>query len=173
MLLPALTTHGQPSPYAGQQSREIKSLSADETAGYLAGRGMGLARPAELNGYPGPRHVLDAATELALSPAQVADLGRAFDAMKARAIPLGKELVAKEAELDRLFSHRQATDAKVRELTRAVGALQGELRAAHLVAHLATVKILTPAQIGRYNRLRGYEVPAAASDDTSDHPVTP
>ena len=42
------------SPYAGQESREIKSLSPAEVDGYLAGAGMGFAKAAELNGYPGP-----------------------------------------------------------------------------------------------------------------------
>ena len=34
------------SPYAGQESREIKSLTGDEIAGYLSGKGMGLAKAA-------------------------------------------------------------------------------------------------------------------------------
>src|ERR1043166_1905183 len=44
------------SPYAGQQSREIKSLSDQEIDGLKNARGLGLAKAAELNGYPGPRH---------------------------------------------------------------------------------------------------------------------
>ena len=40
---------------------DIKSLSQDDQSALLAGRGMGLARPAELNGYPGPAHVLELA----------------------------------------------------------------------------------------------------------------
>ena len=47
-----------PSPYAGEERREIKSLSPQEIGDYLAGKGMGLAKAAELNGYPGPAHVL-------------------------------------------------------------------------------------------------------------------
>src|SRR5688500_491116 len=45
------------APYAGQQSRDIKSLSEQEIAALLAGQGAGLAKAAELNGYPGPAHV--------------------------------------------------------------------------------------------------------------------
>jgi Spy/CpxP family protein refolding chaperone len=150
------------SPYAGEQTREIKALSAEEIAGYNAGRGMGLARPAELNGYPGPRHVLDAAGELQLTPAQVSAINGIFDAMKSAAIPLGEKLVLKETELDRLFTSRQATEAAVRQLTGRIGRLQGELRAVHLSAHLATVKILNGAQIEAYNHLRGYDVTAPA-----------
>jgi hypothetical protein len=47
------------SPYAGMQTRSIKALSEQQIADLKAGRGMGLALPAELNGYPGPAHVLD------------------------------------------------------------------------------------------------------------------
>src|SRR4051812_3345086 len=62
----------EPSPYAGQEQREIKSLSADEVKDYLAGKGMGMAKAAELNEYPGPLHVLQLASELNLSPEQKA-----------------------------------------------------------------------------------------------------
>jgi hypothetical protein len=46
-------------PYAGMQARPIKALSAEQIADLKAGRGMSLALAAELNGYPGPRHVLE------------------------------------------------------------------------------------------------------------------
>src|SRR4051812_36322842 len=118
LLLPFSTSlllplHAGPSPYAGEQTRAIKSLSADEVSGYLAGHGMGLARPAELNGYPGPRHVLDSATELQLAPAQVTALDEVFTRMRSAAVPLGGQLVAKETELDGLFAGKFATDATV------------------------------------------------------------
>ena len=58
------------TPYVGQQQREIKALSAADIKMYLEGHGMGLAKAAELNHYPGPRHVLDSATELKLSHEQ-------------------------------------------------------------------------------------------------------
>ncbi len=45
------------SPYAGMQARPIKALSAEQIADLKAGRGLSLALAAELNGYPGPRHV--------------------------------------------------------------------------------------------------------------------
>ena len=51
----------KPSPYAGQQARQVKALSKAEIEGLLAGRGLGYAKAAELNHYPGPRHVLDLA----------------------------------------------------------------------------------------------------------------
>jgi len=163
-----------PSPYAGQQAREIKALSADDISGYLSGHGMGLARPAELNGYPGPRHVLDAADELQLTSAQTVALNQVFAAMHAAALPLGQSIIAKETELDRLFTGRQATDADVLARTREIGLLQGELRAVHLNAHLATVKILTAEQVAAYNHLRGYDSPAVpAADQAGQKPGSP
>ena len=52
------------SPYAGEEAREIKALSTAETKSYLSGEGMGLAKAAELNGYPGPSHVLALGADL-------------------------------------------------------------------------------------------------------------
>ena len=143
------------SPYAGQQTREIKALSASDIDQLRAGHGMGLARPAELNSYPGPRHVLDTA-ELGLTPAQTVALTRLFDIMKAQAVPLGEQIIARETALDELFTSKQATAETVRTLTLEIGRLQGELRAVHLNAHVATVAILTPGQVARYNEVRGY-----------------
>jgi hypothetical protein len=58
------------TPYAGFQQRTVKALSEQEIADLRAGRGMGLALAAELNGYPGPAHVLEKADALGLSSAQ-------------------------------------------------------------------------------------------------------
>src|SRR5581483_11779332 len=44
------------APYAGLQHRAVKALSDQQLADLRAGRGMGLALAAELNGYPGPIH---------------------------------------------------------------------------------------------------------------------
>lgn len=144
------------TPYAGQESRPIKSLSDTEVQAYLDGRGMGLALPAELNGYPGPSHVLELAAELHLSEAQRMETQKAFTQMHAEAIRLGKLIVEKEAELNRLFAQGKAQadnlPLKVGEIAR----LQGELRVAHLRAHLEMKRVLTEDQIRRYNELRGY-----------------
>lgn len=160
-----------PSPYAGEQTRAIKALSESDIGQLRAGHGMGLARPAELNSYPGPRHVLDAAAELQLTPDQVAALTRVFDSMKAAAVPLGEKIIARETALDDLFTGQHATADGVRALTLKIGELQGELRAVHLNAHVATVAILTPAQVAHYNELRGYTAGTTpVVHDPSDHP---
>ena len=56
------------SPYVGLEAREIKALSEEQRQELLDGHGMGLALAAELNHYPGPKHVL----ELAPSPSALA-----------------------------------------------------------------------------------------------------
>ena len=64
----------QHSPYADQESSGIAALSLSELGGLQDGAGMGLARAAELNHYPGPKHVLQLAAELNLSEKQSAEV---------------------------------------------------------------------------------------------------
>lgn len=144
------------SPYAGQESRPVKALSAEETAAYLEGQGHGFAKAAELNHYPGPKHVLELAGPLGLTGEQRARVQVAFDAMHAEAVRLGREVVAAERSLDAVFSAGGATPATVSEGVARIARLQGELRAAHLLAHLETRAALTSEQVARYDRLRGY-----------------
>jgi hypothetical protein len=145
-----------PSAYAGQESRDVKSLSAADVADLQAGKGMGLAKAAELNGYPGPAHVLELASELKLSEPQRAATQRLFAAMQARAIELGRELLTAERKLDSSFANRSITNESLASTLRQIGELQAELRGAHLEAHLAQIQILTPDQVATYTRLRGY-----------------
>src|SRR5258708_7085156 len=69
----ASLAHSQ-QPYAGLEGRSIKALSEQQIADLQAGRGMGLALAAELNGYPGPMHVLEFADSLGLSDQQRAKM---------------------------------------------------------------------------------------------------
>jgi Spy/CpxP family protein refolding chaperone len=143
-------------PYAGLEARDIKALSPEQLADLSAGRGMGLALAAELNGYPGPRHVLDLARELALTPEQQRRTAALFDAMQQEAGALGARLIEAERALDRLFADKRATSDAVSAAARAAGTLEGELRAAHLRYHLAMMDVLTVEQVATYNHLRGY-----------------
>jgi Spy/CpxP family protein refolding chaperone len=143
-------------PYAGMQARPVKALSDQQIADLKAGRGMGLALAAELNGYPGPMHVLELASPLGLSDDQRAKVAGLFDAMKREAVPLGERLIAAETALDRQFAGRTITASSLGEATRDIASLQGELRLAHLKYHLATLELLTPEQATRYSTLRGY-----------------
>lgn len=151
---------GASSPYAGQESREIKALSAEERDSLVSGKGMGFAKAAELNGYPGPAHVLALAGELRLNEAQRRDTQALFTAMESRAITLGKELVEEERRLDRLFADRAATRESVAASLERIGALQAKVRGAHLDAHLEQVRILSAEQVARYVQLRGYSAHA-------------
>ncbi len=144
------------TPYAGMQSRPIKALSDQQVADLKAGRGMGLALPAELNGYPGPRPLLELTAQLGLSDDQQKHVQALFDAMKAETISIGERLISQEAALDALFATHTATPETIAAATADIGDTQGRLRAAHLKYHLSTVEILQPAQIQRYAELRGY-----------------
>jgi Spy/CpxP family protein refolding chaperone len=144
------------TPYAGMQTRPIKALSEQQVADLGAGRGMGLALAAELNGYPGPSHVLELADKLDLSPDQRASVQRLFDSMKAEAVPIGTKLVEQEADLDKQFAVRTVTPESLKASTAAIATTQGALRETHLKYHLSTVAILTPSQMQRYAELRGY-----------------
>jgi hypothetical protein len=62
-------------PYSGMQSRSNKSLSDLQVADLQSGRGMGLALAAELNGYPGPSHVLELAENHGLRCSESAGAG--------------------------------------------------------------------------------------------------
>jgi Spy/CpxP family protein refolding chaperone len=158
--LPAFAqTHSHPgtSPYAGQQSREIKALDAREIQSLRQGAGMGLAKAAELNGVPGPMHTLELASPLGLSPEQRASTRTLMDEHKARARAMGEAIVAAEAQLDRLFKTGAATELEVRSLTAQIAKLHGELRADHLVTHLQQAALLSEQQRAKYSKLRGYE----------------
>jgi hypothetical protein len=144
-------------PYAGLEGRSIKALSEQQIADLRAGRGMGLALAAELNGYPGPMHVLEMADALDLSGEQRAKMQALFTAMKAEAIPLGDRLITQEAELDKAFAGKTITTATLAVSIEAIGATNAALRQAHLKYHLLAVEALTQAQIQRYADLRGYK----------------
>jgi hypothetical protein len=145
-----------PSPYAGQQARDIKALSPAQAANLLEGKGMEQAKAAELNGYPGPMHVLELAGPLALSATQLRDSEALLAAHKAEARSLGARLVDAERRLDAAFAGRQIDTAQLELLTRQIGLLQAELRASHLRTHLRQTRLLTAPQVVLYAELRGY-----------------
>lgn len=153
---PALAQHQHAAPYAGLESRPIKALSSEAVGDLKAGRGMGLALSAELNGYPGPKHVLELAEPLHLTPVQAERTEALFRAMQAEAQAKGAEVLAREAALDRLFAERKATPEALAELLPALGRAQGELRLVHLNYHLAMLEVLSADQVAAYARLRGY-----------------
>jgi Spy/CpxP family protein refolding chaperone len=154
-------------PYAGLKGRGIKALAESEVADLLAGRGAGMALPAELNRYPGPRHVLELATELELSPEQNTETRRLFARIEAEAVPLGEAVVAQEAELERLFASGAADEGSLRSAVAETARLRGELRYTHLKYHLAMRRLLNPTQVAAYDAARGYA--ASGQHGTGGH----
>lgn len=146
----------QPSPYAGQQSREIKALSPAHTQDLLAGKGMELAKAAELNGYPGPMHVLELADSLRLTREQRAATSQLLTQHKTEARAIGSHLVSAERELDSVFKTQEAKAEDIKRLTQQIGTLQAALRNAHLQTHLLQTRLLSPQQMAQYVALRGY-----------------
>ena len=128
-----------------------------------------MAKAAELNGYPGPAHVLQLAGQLGLSEAQRQDVQVIFDRMSASAKPLGGELLAQEQALDQLFAKRDITPDRLAAATAAIAELQGRLRAVHLSAHVETRALLNADQIARYEQLRGYGNPQAPGEHHHRH----
>lgn len=155
----------QQKGYAGEERREIKSLSGEEIEQLLQGHGMGLAKAAELNHYPGPRHVLELGAQLELTPAQREATEVTFARMREEAVRLGRQIVERERALDALFAKGEIDAEMLRASTAEIARLQGNLRAAHLAAHLEMRRLLSPQQIKKYDELRGYssgkQTPAA------------
>jgi hypothetical protein len=143
-------------PYTGLEQRAVKALSDQQIADLRAGRGMGFALAAELNGYPGPAHVLELADLLGLTDAQRNSTKALFEDMKAETIAIGERIIAEETALDRLFADRSITPAALAAAAARIGAAQGELRGAQLRYHLAMRAVLASDQIARYDEHRGY-----------------
>lgn len=157
---PELTARGSgehQSDYVGEESREIKTLSPEDVAELRNGEGWGLARAAELNGVPGPAHLLPMAEEIELTDRQVTEIEQIYSRMKSRAIRLGEELIELERRLNRQFAEGTVTEESLRATLDQIADVTAELRYVHLETHLSTPALLSEDQITRYGRLRGYD----------------
>ena len=130
--------------------------STDKTADYLAGAGMGYARPAELNHFPGPMHVLELGEQLGLSDKQRAATKTLMDEHKRAARALGAELVESERALEALFKKGSVDEATLARAVREVAAIEGEYRLSHLETHRRMRALLSDEQVKKYDALRGY-----------------
>jgi uncharacterized protein (DUF305 family) len=144
-----------PSPYVDKLESSVRGLSQGEIDGLIAGEGMGYAKSAELNGYPGPRHVLDM-KELQLSSEQTASITTIFDDMNRDAVVLGQEIVDAETVLSQSFADKTITEAALQVQLKKLTTLYGQLRQVHLQAHLAVTPLLSEEQLAQYQVLRGY-----------------
>jgi Spy/CpxP family protein refolding chaperone len=152
----AVSSHAQHAGYAGQERRDIKALSAEEVTQYLSGAGMGYAKAAELNGFPGPMHALELSDRLQLSDGQRAAIQRLMDEHKADARAIGVKLVEAEGAVEQLFRNGDVDPVVLAQGVRNAAALQGEYRLAHLETHRRMRALLTEEQVKRYDALRGY-----------------
>lgn len=164
-------SHQNSSPYAGEQKREIKSLSPDDIAELRRGGGWGLAKAAELNGMPGPAHVLELADQLELTANQREKITALFNTMQKDAQRIGAAFIAAEQRLEKYFQDRRSSKADLEKLITDSANKRAELRFAHLRAHLETPAILSPAQVATYNKLRGYSGNTCASAPAGHDPA--
>jgi Spy/CpxP family protein refolding chaperone len=127
-----------------------------------------MAKPAELNGYPGPRHVLDAveAGEFELTGEQQEQIEALYEEMRSEAIELGDRIIDVEKAIDDAFLDGTITEESLQEKVLQSAGLYGQLRIVHLKYHLLMMDILTPQQVAQYNELRGY----ASSDPCENIP---
>lgn len=155
-VLPVAAWTSEPSPYAGQQLRSVKSLSQNEIASLRRGDGMGFAKLAELNHFPGPKHVLEISDELGLSQTQLNETNTLFEEMHRNAVLLGERLVKAEAALDQQFAQGSITAESLQASLQDIGSLRLQLRYVHLEAHLRQKQVLSEEQILKYDAIRGY-----------------
>ncbi|MCG9894245.1 MAG: Spy/CpxP family protein refolding chaperone [Fimbriimonadaceae bacterium] len=147
---------GEQSTPISAKNEPIKALTETDMTGLLEGRGMGMAKVAELNSYPGPMHVLDLKQELNLTSTQEKKLTSMMKSMRDRAKALGKQIVTQEKLLDIEFRNAKVIPSKVSESLEQIGSLYGQLRWAHVKAHIETRAVLTRDQVALYDKLRGY-----------------
>ena len=157
------------SEYVGQEKREIKSLSESDIEELKAGKGWGLAKAAELNGVPGPSHVLEMKAEISLSETQEEKIAMIFEKMQQQAMQLGTQLIEKERELNAAFASREIDTERLKELTSELGKIKAGLSYTHLAAHLETKTVLTEQQIQQYNELRGYNISNPCAEVPEGH----
>jgi len=156
LTLIAASEHEYTSEYVGQEERDIKSLSDEDIRELKAGAGWGLAKAAELNGLPGPKHILEMKKEIELTSEQERMVVTLYNDMNKEAIALGNKLIEYEKDLNNRFAERRIDEKVLDELLTEISETYKSLRHTHLSAHLKTPSILTEGQIQKYNVLRGY-----------------
>ena len=147
---------GYKSKYAGEEHRKIKSLSPDDISELKKGGGWGLAKAAELNGVPGPAHILEMKDKINLTDEQKNKIQKIYNEMRSEAARLGEQLIRLEERLNTGFSGRTITQELLEKSVQEIAQIKAKLRIVHLSTHLQTPNILTSEQIILYNKLRGY-----------------
>jgi Spy/CpxP family protein refolding chaperone len=140
---------------SSSSSAVTTGLTDREMADLRAGRELGLALAADLNGYPGPAHVLEYADLLKLTDDQRREVQTIFDWTTAQAETLGRSYIEAEQTLANLFRERKVDKQRLVEPISAVEKVRSELRLVHLSAHLEIAALLTETQRDVYDALRG------------------
>ena len=140
-----------------------RSLTPEEIRALQEGDAMGLARTAELNGYPNPARILEAARagKMDLYADQRGAIERVQAAAKAKAQALGHQILAEEASLEAEFRTGRILEADLAQQVEDIGRKLAELRLTHLRAHLLTAALLRPEQIEEYYQFRGLATPSS------------
>lgn len=154
------------SAYAARLGNEVPGLRKDEISMLREGTGGGLAVPAEINGYAGPKHALELSGELGLNATQREATQLLFNDTNEKARRIGASILATYGLLDEAFRERTINESRLRGLSDQLANDYAELRVVHLSAHLAMVHILTPHQTALYGELRGY---GPADHSTHEH----
>jgi Spy/CpxP family protein refolding chaperone len=149
---PAQTTNA----YVDLRESPIRGLTPAEIDELRSGGGMGLALPAELNGYPGPKHVLDLADQLSLDAATKAAFQSLYERTQEAARAAGARVLSAHESLDQAFRTGAIDEDSLTSRTVELGVALGELRRVHLAAHLEAYDLLTPHQRALYMEYRGY-----------------
>ncbi len=123
----------------------------------LKGLGSDLATIADVNNYPGPKHVITLKTELGLTRDQLKKTEALDKVVSSSAVAKGAEIVQAEEELNQLFEAGTVSEKALRTKLEQIGKLRSDLRFIHLQAHLRMRQILTPDQIKQYGEIRGRE----------------
>jgi Spy/CpxP family protein refolding chaperone len=148
--------HGQAQGgMQGMGGGMLGGVSEQEKEALLKGAGLGAGMIAMMNGYPGPKHVLEMGDELGLTAEQRESIGKTYGKVKAESVEFGTELVEKDEKLTALFASGSVSTGEVEKLSREIGELQGRVRAAHLNAHVETYDALTPAQREQLSSMQG------------------
>lgn len=153
--MPAAAQHGgQSGGQAGHQGRGHEAMQAREFRNLQQGRGMRMGRVADVNGYPGPMHVLEHAEALELSQGQLERSQEIRNRVKTRAPELGGQIVDAEKRLEAMFADGTVNPARMDSLLLEIAELRAHLRSLHLTAHLDQAAVLTEEQITKYKELR-------------------
>ena len=137
--------------------------------GLLNGEGMGQAQYAEMNGYPGPKHILDLADKLKLTDTQKKSIQEIYQEMSLRAKELGKRIIGVEEEMHEAFRTGLVNESSVRDDAEQIGRMRGKLRAVHLIAHIRAKKFMTDDQIALYTKLRAEEQNSSSKATQHQH----